>query len=274
MPRIFPQYSAFNTVRLLAAALLLLLPAYAPAGAQEMLIAPDAASQMPPAPWRLVRFDEKIPATRYQMRIWDGHSAIEALADNSMALLARPVAIDLAATPILCWHWRVDAPLHKADMATKAGDDYAARVYLSFKLASADLSLGTRMKLRLGRAIYGADMPDAALNYVWDNRYPVESSRWNAYTDRARMIVLQTGAENAGKWVTERRDVLADFTAAFGLTQPRLSALAVAADTDNTGEKAHAGFAGFHFIARGQACAFPGGQAATAKPVPSTGNIR
>lgn len=274
MPQIFPWHIACNAVRFFAAALLLLLLTRTLAGAQELLIAADANSQTPPVPWRLVRFDENVPATRYQMRIWDGHSAIEALADNSMALLARPVTIDLAATPILCWHWRVDAPLHKADMATKAGDDYAARVYLSFKLASADLSMGTRMKLRLGRAIYGADMPDAALNYVWDNRYPVESSRWNAYTDRARMIVLQTGAENSGKWVTERRDVQADFTAAFGVVQPRLGALAVAADTDNTGEKAHAGFAGFHFVPRGQACAFPGGQAATAKPVPSTGNIR
>lgn len=275
MSEIFPQYSVGNVIRNVTAALLLLLLwPHARAGAQEILIAPDANSPTPAAPWRLVRFDEKIPATQYHMRFWDGLNAIEAVADNSMALLARSVDVDLAATPILCWRWRVDAPLNNADMAIKAGDDYAARVYLSFKLASADLSLGTRMKLKLGRAIYGADVPDAALNYVWDNRYPVESSRWNAYTDRARMIVLQSGAEHAGKWVAERRDVQADFTAAFGGVLPRPEALAVAADTDNTGEKAHAGFAGFHFVPRDQACAFPDPQAASAKPVPSTGNMR
>ncbi|MEQ1889633.1 MAG: DUF3047 domain-containing protein [Alphaproteobacteria bacterium] len=227
------------------------------AGAGENLMPLDAAIPAPPAPWRLVQFDRKIPATRYRVREWDGITAIEAIAERSMALLARPVSVDLAATPILCWRWRVDAPLITADMGAKAGDDYAARVYLSFRIATPDLSIGTRMKLSLGRALYGPDTPDAALNYVWDNRNPAGTSRWNAYTDRARMVVVESGPDKAGVWVAERRDVQADFIEAFHILRVQLTSLAIASDTDNTGESAHAGFADFHFAPRGQACAFP-----------------
>ncbi len=257
MPRIHAWRISRATPHMLAALLLLLLSSAARAGAGENLMPLNAAIPTPPAPWRLIQFDKNIPATQYRVREWDGITAIEAVAERSMALLARPVTVDLAVTPMLCWRWRIDAPLITADMDTKAGDDYAARVYLSFKLASSDLSIGTRMKLSLGRALYGPDTPDAALNYVWDNRYPAGTLRWNAYTDRARMAVVESGPDKAGGWVAERRDVQADFTAAFNVQQAQLTSLAIASDTDNTGESAHAGFAEFHFVSRSQACAFP-----------------
>jgi len=44
--------------------------------------------------------------------------------------------------------------------------------------------------------------------------------------------------------------------AAFGSPLARLSQFPVAADTDNTGETAHAGFADFHFVAKEAGCAF------------------
>jgi len=211
------------------------------------------AADVPP-PWRVVQLDRKVPPTRYRITLWEGHYAIEASADHSMALLARPVEIDLNRTPVLCWRWRVDAPLVKADMATKAGDDYAARVYVSFTMPASELSFVTRTKLKLARSIYGDVVPDAAINYVWDNRYPVGTRKPNAYTDRTRMIVAESGAANAGLWVMARHDVQQDVVAEFGSEQARLIQLSVAADTDNTGERAHAGFSGFHFVDRETAC--------------------
>lgn len=209
------------------------------------------------AAWQVIRFDQRVPATRYRVISWDGVVAVEAVANASMALLARPLAVDLAHTPILCWRWRIDAPLKTADMATRQGDDYAARVYLAFKLPAETMSFATRAKLGLARSIYGDHVPDAALNYVWDNRYPVGTRRPNAYTDRTRMIVLRTGSPQAGAWVTERRDVLADAMAAFDTEHLRATQLAIAADTDNTGERARSGFANLHFVARDQSCDFP-----------------
>lgn len=220
--------------------------------------APGAASAPSalPSPWQVIRLDQRVPATRYRVMLWDGVAAVEAVANASMALLARPVALDLARTPILCWRWRIDAPLITADMETKQGDDYAARVYLSFKLAPEAMSFATRAKLAVARGIYGDHVPDAALNYVWDNRYPIGTRRPNAYTDRTHMLVLRSGPSQAGAWVTERRDVFADAVAAFGTDRLHATQLAIAADTDNTGERARSGFADLHFVARNQECNF------------------
>ena len=213
-----------------------------------------AVAEPVPEPWRIIRLDKKISPTEYRVIRWDGVLAIEARADNSMALLARSVEVDLNLTPVLCWRWRVDAPLEKADMETKAGDDYAARVYVSFAMPASELGFFTRAKLKLARSIYGDDVPDAAINYVWDNRYPVGTRKPNAYTGRTRMIVAESGDENAGKWLVARHDVLQDVITEFDSDKAQLIQLSVASDTDNTGEQAHAGFADFHFVARGAAC--------------------
>lgn len=233
---------------------MLLLP-IAHAGEENWVGRFDGADIAVPAPWRLLQLDKRVPPTQYRIKLWDGIPAIEATADGSMTLLARPVEVDLSRTPILCWSWRVDAPLINADMAKKSGDDYAARVYVAFKLPPSMIDFITRAKLTLARTIYGDAVPDAALNYVWDNRYPIGTSRPNAYTDRTRMIVVESGAAKAGSWVAERRDLLADFKLGFGTDQGEVTLLAVASDTDNTAEQARAGFADLHLVARDQPCA-------------------
>lgn len=215
-----------------------------------------AAEGAPPAPWQVVRIDRKVPPTLYRVSRVAGVTAVQATAVNSMALLARPLAIDLAATPILCWQWQVDAPVAKADMRTRRGDDYAARVYVAFDIPDGELSGGARMKLRIARRLFGKAVPDAAINYVWDNRNPVGTALKSAYTDRAQLIVAETGGTRAGRWVTERADVAADFARAFGGTSGKPTQIAIASDTDNSGSTARAAFADLHFVARGQRCAF------------------
>lgn len=212
------------------------------------------AASDPPHPWQVEQLNKDIPPTRYRVRDWDGVPAVEATAVKSMALLARPLEIDLGQTPILCWRWRIDAPLKNADMTTKAGDDYAARVYLSFAVPPDALDFGTRVALGLARSLRGNAVPDAAINYIWDNRHPIGTWQPNAYTERARMLVLRSGAADAGRWVNERRDVGADFLAAFRHAPARLTGLALASDTDNTGEVARAGFADFRFVRKDEAC--------------------
>ena len=174
-----------------------------------------------------------------------------------MALLARPVEIDLNSAPVLCWRWRVDAALQNADLNQKSGDDYAARVYLALTLPPELMGLATRAKLRLARVLYGEEVPDGAINYVWDNRHPVGTRRPNAYTALTQMVVQQTGEEKAGKWVSERVNVQDEIRRAFGTEHASLTSIAVASDTDNTGETALAGFADLHFVGADASCDFP-----------------
>lgn len=198
-------------------------------------------------PWREVQLNDKLARNRFVVRDWDGVTALEVRSERSMSLMARPLSIDLAATPVLCWRWRIDAPLAKADMTTRAGDDYAARVYVTLSIPAADQGFALRAKLKMARALWGADLPDAALNYVWDNRRPIGTEAPNAYTDRTMMIVQRSGSADAQRWVWERRDVGRDAARLFGVSATAVQ-LAVTADTDNTGEAAHAGFADIHFV--------------------------
>jgi len=251
-----PHLSGGATALAALAALLAVLPSLASAESVWVgRFAPDGARI--PAPWAVQQLDDKIAPTRYALRLWDGVPAIEAQAKKSMALLGRPVEVDLARTPFLCWQWRVDAPLRTADMKTRAGDDYAARVYVSFAIPPDQMSFGTRTKLSIARSIWGDHVPDAALNYVWDNTHPVGTLADNAYTERSRMWVLRSGGGEAGRWVHERRDLRADFRRAFGAIDGRVTGIAVAADTDNTGEEARAGFAEIRFVSAETECPLP-----------------
>ena len=140
-------------------------------------------------------------------------------------------------------------------MTKKSGDDYAARLYVSFDIPDERMSASTRLKVKLGRSLFGRDLPDAALNYVWDNRNPVGTRRASPYTDRARLIVAESGAARAGRWIAERANVELDFSKAFG-GSARPVQLAVASDTDNTGGSARAAFADIHFVAASESCRF------------------
>jgi hypothetical protein len=207
----------------------------------------------PPAPWHMVKLSAQRPTT-YRVAVVGGRPAVEASVDRSMSLLARPIRIDLSATPILCWRWYVDGPVKKADMTKKSGDDYAARVYIAFDVQDSALSGATRFKLRMARGLFGSGLPDAALVYVWDNSHPVGTARKSSYTDRSQLIVTETGSGRAGAWVSERVDVASDFGRAFPRQPGKPIQLAVAADGDNTNSRGRAAFADIHFVPRGQAC--------------------
>lgn len=207
------------------------------------------------AAWQEVRLRKDLPPNQFVHRLWDGVQALEVRSNASMSLMARPLTIDLQTTPVLCWRWRVDATLPTADMTQRQGDDYAARVYVSFSLPETAMGLGLRTKLALARAIWGTDLPDAAVNYVWDNRHPVGTEQPNAYTDRAMMVVQRSGDGQAGRWVQERRNVRDDVSRLF-TPQAQAVQLAVTADTDNTGLAVRAGFADLHFVSLDTPCQF------------------
>lgn len=208
--------------------------------------------------WRMQRFDPGLRPTEYSLAVVDGVSAVEAYSEKSMAMFARKIEADVARTPVLCWRWRIESVIAEADIRTRAGDDLAARVYIGLTLPRERLSMAERIGLSLARRKYGDELPDSAINYVWDNRTPRGALLPNAYTKRTQMYVLRSGNEDAGAWVEERRNILTDMIRAFGTSEGRPILVAVASDTDNTGAKARAAFADLHLVADGAPCRFPG----------------
>jgi hypothetical protein len=169
--------------------------------------------------------------------------------DNSAGSIGIPLtATREAGNTTLEWRWKVNRKLEKADMSKKTGDDFAGRVYVFFDVPLDSLSFMERSKIRLARAVAGADVPTAALCYVWDNTHAVGHTQWSPYTNRVRKIVLQTGGANINKWVKEPRDVAADFKVAFGFDAPAITGVAVGNDTDNTDDNVTTWFGDVKFI--------------------------
>ena len=163
-----------------------------------------------------------------------GITVLKVESNNSAGSIALPFKIEPAKTPLLTWRWKASNVLAHADMDLKTGDDFAGRVYVFFDVPLASLPFMERSKIRLVRMVAGADVPTAALCYVWDNKHRVGYTAWSPYSNRVRKIVLQSGPDNIGKWMRESRDVAADFREAFGIPAPAITGVAIGNDTDNT----------------------------------------
>ncbi|MEO8158096.1 MAG: DUF3047 domain-containing protein [Betaproteobacteria bacterium] len=203
-----------------------------------------------PPPWRLSLIPNAKRATQFAL-VADGDAIVlRALADASMASVLHPLKLDPKALPYISWRWKISNVLQKSDITSKAGDDFPARLYVLFDYDVGKLSLLQRAKMYLARKRYGGDVPAAALCYVWDGKAPVGTSVWSPYTDRVRVIVVESGPTNVNTWREEQRDVVADFRAAFGEDPPAISGIALASDTDNTGESVTTFFGDVHLKSR------------------------
>jgi len=158
--------------------------------------------------------------TGYQVILENGNRVLQADSRGTASGLVRKIDLDPRTLPILSWRWKVAGTIPQGDERTKAGDDYAARVYVIFP--------------------HWFFPKTRTLNYIWANRLPQGAFLPNAYTGNAMMVAVRSGPKQAGQWLDERRDIVADYRKAFGEEPPRIGAIAVMTDTDDTGTRAMA----------------------------------
>ncbi|QID18263.1 DUF3047 domain-containing protein [Nitrogeniibacter mangrovi] len=235
---------------LLLTGLLVALPASATMS-QPPAVA-DAPPGPPPSGWVHTQINEDTTPTRFSVVRDHGEGVIQARSEAGASSLVHTLSAPVPASAQLRWRWKVSNAVPGSDMAHKATDDYAARVYVFFDLSRDKLSLVDRIKIDAARTLWGAELPTAALCYVWGTKNAIGSIGPNPYTDRVRMIVLERGNARSGQWVMEQRDLAADFKAAFGEDAPPVTGIALGADTDNTGAEVEARFADIRFEAPAQ----------------------
>ena len=229
------------------ALLLVALVSGAALAAQPARFSSAAAGAALPTGWMVQPIPKVQRQTRFDLVAADRGSVLRARADNAAASLRYKLDVAPGAGQRLSWRWKTDRVLDKADLTTKAGDDFPARLYVFFDRPAAQMSLSERIAYKLGRSRYGDQIPSAALCYVWDNRQPVGTIRSNAYTGFVKMVVATSGKAQQGQWVTLQRDVGADYRRAFGTAPPRITGIAVAVDTDNTRESTTSYFGDIEF---------------------------
>ena len=187
--------------------------------------------------WREEKFLTK--PTRYEVVLDGGRPVLHATSRTAHAGLLRASEHVAPRHAQLTWRWKITAPLTgNTRERERAGDDYAARVFVVFETSA--IPLRTR-----------------AINYVWAAHEPAGATYPSPYTRNVGMVVVRSGAAEAGRWHTESRDVLADYRRHFGEPPTRISAVAVLVDTDNTHREAEAWFADLAFALSPAATAAP-----------------
>lgn len=213
------------TQRLLAASLLLVLASVA-WGAGTTVAVEDWMSQPPghrgiPAGWQ----DAATPgrAARNDLRIthdaeYGGH-VLHLRSEAEHTNILKRVDVDLAATPILEWSWKVVTLPAGGDIRHARSSDLAAQLYVVWE----------RFPRLLNSQLLG---------YVWDAAAPAGYEGASQKSSRIRYVVLESGAGKANRWVTESRDVAADYRRAFAREPTAPAAIILSIDSNDTGSRA------------------------------------
>ena len=196
--------------------LLVLLLVALPARAEPLVLAWPTPGDI--GDWDVKEFEGE---THYHVLEVDGQRVLEAHSVSTASSLFLEREIDLTATPILEWSWRIEKPMAVKNEQVKEGDDFAARLYV----------------VAPGEGWFG--MP-RAINYVWTNRTRIGDAWPNPFASEVMMVAVESGHGNAGTWRTYRRDVRADFRRLFGMDVNELEGIAVMTDSDNSRQSARA----------------------------------
>ena len=175
--------------------------------------------------WQEKEFEGK---TIYGLTQFDNTNVLSTSSSNAASGLFKEVNVDLIKSPVLHWSWKIKNTLKSQNERKKAGDDFAARIYVVFS----DGPFYWQTK---------------TLNYVWANQAQREEYWPNPYTHNAQMFAVRSGETQTGQWHTESRNVLDDIKKVFGKTITHIEAIAIMTDTDQTGATTQAWFGDIWF---------------------------
>ena len=200
-----------------------------------------------PDGWKPLIF-KKVPRNTVYTLVKDsGVVVVKAVSAATASGLKKEVKIDPKEYPVVRWRWKVENLLKTGDVTKKEGDDYPARLYITFEYDPDKVSFSRKAKYKAGRVIFG-DIPIAAINYIWDAKAPQGLFIDNAFTDFSKMIVVRSGPQGLGTWMEEGRNIYEDYTKAFDGEPPMINGVAIMTDTDNTKESAVAYYGDIVFV--------------------------
>ena len=238
------QVKSFHTIVIAVTIALIIIPFLACAQSSSMIevggFSTENMDDGLPTHWRLLTYKKIKRHTTYSLVRHEGTIVVMAVADASASALIREIKINPKEYPIVQWRWEVENILTKEDIYRKEGDDYPARLYITFEHDPSRLDFFEKIKYELAKIAYGQYPPTATINYIWASNAPKGTLFPSPYTDRVMLMVVESGPTKLKQWVNEERNLYEDFKKAFGYEPPLISGVAIMTDTDNTNERATA----------------------------------
>ena len=138
---------------------------------------------------------------------------------------------DIKDYPFLNWEWKVTKLPEGGNFLDEDKDDQAAQVYVSF----GSLSFFNKPFVK-------------AVGYYWSSTLPVGTEGECPTWSKSRAIVIETGKEKLGEWITEKRNVYKDYDRLFDDDDPSdVSALRLYTNSQHTKTGAEAFFRNIYF---------------------------
>ncbi len=190
--------------------------------------------------WEPFSFPKIDNHSSYDVTTEDGVTCLIATTRNSASAILYKEPFNVYDYPEIAWRWKVSNVYKKGDSSRKDGDDYPVRLYILFQYDPKTASFGKTLRYEIAKLFYDSYPPDSSLNYIWANKEQPPPFIPNPYTSSAIMFPVDQGSKTVGKWSEHKRNIVRDYSAAFGEDPPPLATLAVMSDSDNTGESATA----------------------------------
>ena len=150
-----------------------------------------------------------------------GGPVLHGTSEGTASMLYRDFDFDANAEPLVSWRWKVMRLPRKGAGNDHAHDDYGARVYFFFP----------------GWTF----LTSYVLEYVWDNETPAGTFKASPSSGKCKLIVVNSGTADLGKWMTVKRNLRDDFTKAFGRAPDRnVGGIGFMTDSDITRSSAEA----------------------------------
>jgi Protein of unknown function (DUF3047) len=146
-----------------------------------------------------------------------GRRVLHLKSRDEHSTIARDITgkVNLKETPILEWTWKAAILPTGGDLRRKETTDMAAQLYVVWP----------RFPALLRSRIIG---------YVWDATTPVGMISKSQKTMTVVFVVIRSGSEGLGKWLTERRNVAEDYATIFGEFPDDPRAITISIDSNDT----------------------------------------
>jgi len=164
-------------------------------------------------------------------------SILVAKSDNSASGIKFKKNYDIFRYPVLKFSWKINNVFEKGNALEKDGDDYPIRIYVMFQYNPDNAGFWDSVKYDFAKSIYGEYPPHSSLNYIWSNKEQEKRIITSPYTDKAKMLVLDSSTDHLNQYRTHEVNVLEDYKKAFGKNPPKNVTIAIMTDSDNTHEK-------------------------------------
>jgi len=108
-----------------------------------------------PQGWKPLIFEKITEHTQYDLVKDEQQVMVKAVSRQSFSGLTREISLDPKEYPVIAWRWKVENIIQKGEVTQKSGDDYPARLYITFQYESSQIGFFEKAKFETIRLIHG-----------------------------------------------------------------------------------------------------------------------